>query len=49
MMGSDHGDDDEIPMSEQCFEEPFWIDKFEVTNVQFANFNNKLLTQSEYK
>ncbi len=38
MMGSDVGDSDEQPVHEQCFDEPFWIDKYEVTNKQFADF-----------
>jgi formylglycine-generating enzyme required for sulfatase activity len=29
------GMDDEQPVYEQCFDEPFWIDKYEVTNEQF--------------
>ncbi|PJF29128.1 MAG: hypothetical protein CUN52_09955 [Phototrophicales bacterium] len=36
MMGSDIGDSDEQPVHEQCFDEPFWIDKYEVTQAQFA-------------
>lgn len=38
MMGSETGRDNEIPIHEQCFEEPFWIDKYEVTQAQFTNF-----------
>lgn len=34
-MGSDDGDSDESPVHEQCFTEPFWIDRYEVTNAQF--------------
>jgi formylglycine-generating enzyme required for sulfatase activity len=37
MMGSKY-QDDEKPQHEQCFDEPFWIDKTEVTNAQFASF-----------
>jgi formylglycine-generating enzyme required for sulfatase activity len=37
MMGSNDGDSDEQPMHEQCFHAPFWIDKYEVTNVQFGS------------
>ena len=33
--------EDEKPPHEQCFVEPFWIDKYEVTNGQFALFNGK--------
>ena len=36
MMGSEDGDDDERPVEEQCIEEPFWIDKYEVTNAQYG-------------
>lgn len=34
-MGSDAGDADETPVHEQCFEEAFWIDKYEVTQADF--------------
>jgi formylglycine-generating enzyme required for sulfatase activity len=37
MMGSDNGSKDEQPVHEQCFEEPFWIDKYEVTNEQYGS------------
>ncbi len=37
MMGSDDGDDDEKPIHEQCFNEPFWINKYEVTNAQYGS------------
>jgi formylglycine-generating enzyme required for sulfatase activity len=33
MMGSRT----EIPIHQQCFEEPFWIDKYEVTNAQYGS------------
>jgi formylglycine-generating enzyme required for sulfatase activity len=32
------GNYDERPIHEQCFDTPFWIDKYEVTNKQFADF-----------
>jgi formylglycine-generating enzyme required for sulfatase activity len=35
MMGSDYGDADEKPVFAQCFQQPFWIDRFEVTNAHF--------------
>src|SRR5690606_38998204 len=38
MMGHSDGDKDEEPVHEQCFPTPFWIDKYEVTNAQFARF-----------
>lgn len=34
----DTGDSDELPPSTQCFQRPFWIDRTEVTNAQFAQF-----------
>lgn len=34
MMGSD-ANSDEQPVHEQCFDEPFWIDQYEVTQAQF--------------
>ena len=36
MMGSEDGDDDERPVHEQCIEEPFWLDKYEVTNATYG-------------
>jgi hypothetical protein len=36
MMGSESGYIDEQPIHEVCFEEPFWIDVYEVTNAQFG-------------
>jgi formylglycine-generating enzyme required for sulfatase activity len=35
MMGSTNGDNDEQPVLEQCFNEPFWIDLTEVTQADF--------------
>jgi formylglycine-generating enzyme required for sulfatase activity len=29
--------DDEQPLTRQCFHEPFWIDVYEVTNVQYGS------------
>jgi formylglycine-generating enzyme required for sulfatase activity len=40
MMGSEM-DADEKPIHQQCFENPFWIDKFEVTNRQFEEFDGR--------
>jgi iron(II)-dependent oxidoreductase len=36
-MGHNEGLDNEKPEHEQCFDQPFWIDKYEVTNRQFQN------------
>ncbi len=38
MMGSEAGDPDEQPVNRQCFDRPFWIDVFEVTNAEFDLF-----------
>ena len=37
MMGSEDGDWDEQPVHEVCFDRPFWIDKYEVTNAQYGS------------
>jgi formylglycine-generating enzyme required for sulfatase activity len=47
MMGSEDGEDNERPIHEQCFDEPFWIDVTEVTNRQFAAFLNEAGNQIE--
>lgn len=31
----------EVPAHQVCFEEPFWLDRYEVTNGQFAAFNGQ--------
>lgn len=35
-MGSNDGEDDEKPVDEFCFDQPFWIDRTEVTNKQYG-------------
>ncbi len=35
MMGSNDFEGDETPVNKQCFDKPFWIDKYEVTRGQF--------------
>jgi formylglycine-generating enzyme len=37
MMGSEDADNDERPLHQQCFEEPFYIDRVEVTNLQYGS------------
>lgn len=37
MMGSDGGEDDEVPVHQICFDRPFWIDRTEVTNAQYGS------------
>jgi len=39
-MGSDDGEPDEQPVHPQCFDAPFWIDRTEVTNVQFGAYGS---------
>ena len=41
MMGSEDGSNDKQPIHEQCFDQPFWIDKYEVTQAQFQGFGGK--------
>lgn len=36
-MGSDSADDDEAPAHRQCLDQPFWIDRSEVTNAEFGS------------
>ena len=40
MMGSNDAYGEQ-PVHEQCFDTPFWIDKYEVTQAQFAQFNGQ--------
>jgi LysM repeat protein len=37
MMGSNDGNYDEQPVNEQCFDEPFWIERYEVTNEEYGS------------
>jgi hypothetical protein len=47
MMGSTDGSSDEQPVHEVCFDKPFWIDMYEVTNALFAEFLNEMGNQTE--
>jgi formylglycine-generating enzyme required for sulfatase activity len=40
---------DEQPVNQQCFDQPFWIDKYEVTNAQFAQFDGVAVSESRWK
>ena len=40
MMGSDRRSDEQ-PVHEVCISEPFWIDRYEVTQAQFAEFGGQ--------
>ncbi|MBX3064958.1 MAG: formylglycine-generating enzyme family protein [Anaerolineae bacterium] len=44
MMGSDNGDENERPVHKQCIEQPFYIDRYEVTNEQFERFGGSAET-----
>jgi len=46
MMGSDNGD--EKPVTKICFDQPFWIDKYEVSNEQFAKFGGQARNASHW-
>jgi len=37
MMGSDNGRRDEMPVQQICFDKPFWIDRYKVTNSQYGS------------
>ncbi len=37
----------EQPVQQLCFDKPFWIDRFEVTNKQFGDFGGKAKIQGE--
>lgn len=45
-MGSEDGDEDERPQHQVCFDTPFWIDRYEVTNGQFSAFGGVARTTS---
>jgi iron(II)-dependent oxidoreductase len=40
MMGNEDGRRDEKPVSEICFNRPYWIDQYEVTNAQYGSTGN---------
>ena len=49
MMGSSHlGSGNESPAHLVCFEEPFWIDRYEVSQAQFAVFGGKAAEPSRF-
>lgn len=37
MMGSENADAEERPVNQQCFDEPFWIDRTEITNQHYGS------------
>ena len=48
IMGSEDGDDDEAPIHLRCIEEPFWIDRYEVTQEQFEVFGGQAANSSGF-
>lgn len=48
LMGSWNGDSDERPVEEQCIEEPFWIDKYEVTQGDLARLGGEQANPSSF-
>ncbi|MCB9437038.1 MAG: SUMF1/EgtB/PvdO family nonheme iron enzyme [Anaerolineales bacterium] len=46
-MGSDR-QIDELPINEQCFDEPFWIDQYEVSNGQFNSLGGEASRSSTW-
>lgn len=49
VMGDDNSPfEDEKPAHEQCFDKPFWIDKYEVTQAQFTRFNGQRLDENYF-
>ncbi|GAB1422564.1 hypothetical protein MASR2M15_27980 [Anaerolineales bacterium] len=47
-MGSKDGDSDEKPVHEQCFDAPFWIDKYEVTQADFDRLGGTQTTAPHF-
>ncbi len=48
MMGSEEGADDQRPIHEICFDKPYWIDRYEVSNFQFAQFDGQAANTSQW-
>ncbi len=48
LIGSENGNNDEQPVTKICFDKPFWIDKYAVTNAQFRRLNGKAERDSEW-
>lgn len=49
MMGSNNGDRiDQLPVNEQCFDEPFWIDLTEVTQADFERLGGRKMYTYRY-
>ncbi len=48
MMGSNTGEMDERPVHEICFDTPFWIDKYEVTQEQFERLGGQKAQANDF-
>jgi len=48
MMGDADGESDEKPVHEICFDNPFLIDRYQVTNAQFASFDGQAHQDSRW-
>jgi hypothetical protein len=48
MFGREHDWIDDRPVDEVCFNTPFWIDRYEVTNAQFEAFNGEAATVANW-
>ncbi len=46
IMGSETGDEDELPVR-RVYVDPYWLDRVEVTNVQYCAFLNGLLAEGD--
>ncbi len=49
MMGSEDGENDERPVHQQCISEPFWIDRYEVTNEQFERLDGQAENRPDWE
>jgi formylglycine-generating enzyme required for sulfatase activity len=49
MTGSEEGDEDEQPVHQNCFDEPFWIDVYEVSNGQFRELGGEAWFESDWE
>ncbi|MFZ4816337.1 MAG: formylglycine-generating enzyme family protein, partial [Phototrophicaceae bacterium] len=48
MMGSNDGQDDEQPVHQVCFADPFWLDQTEVTQVDFTRLGGVAANDSYF-
>jgi formylglycine-generating enzyme required for sulfatase activity len=48
-MGSNDGPDDEQPVHPQCFDQPFWIDRTEVTQSDFARLGGQKANPNSFE